>query len=379
MPPKGDRLSAAERQTLKEWIDSGAEWPDAVADLGEAVDSLAFQPVKRPAVPIPGMGQAGLPTRHPIDAFIGPCSPEQHLTPSPEADRRTLIRRLSFDCWGCRPARKRWLRSSRIPTRSPMRSWSTGIWPRHSSESVLLASGSIRSGSPRVMGSRPTSRVQCVAHIATMSSMLYRDLPYDQFVRQQLAGINSEPDGDRVHRRWSLGPREESRSVLTAQQRADELHDMVSTTGSVFLGLTVGCARCHSHKFAIPIQTDYYAMKAVFEGVVHGERDISLPMTPENQNRIDDLTRQIAALDAQLREFEPLATLAARAHQLHSPHRHTQDTGVSGPAPRPRSPRENSAEPRSIPVRVACGRTSAAGICTGRSLRHRCVPLEASA
>ena len=60
--------------------------------------------------------------------------------------------------------------------------------------------------------------------------------------------------------------------VLTAQQRADELHDMVSTAGSTFLGLTVGCARCHDHKFDAITQADYYRMTAIFAGVQHGER-----------------------------------------------------------------------------------------------------------
>src|SRR5262249_30576730 len=99
------------------------------------------------------------------------------------------------------------------------------------------------------------------------------DKPYDRFVREQLAGDAlgvDEATGFLVG-----GPNDAVKSPdvnLTAQQRMDELHDMVATTGSAFLGLTIGCARCHNHKFDPIPQTDYYAMQALFAGVQHGER-----------------------------------------------------------------------------------------------------------
>ena len=94
------------------------------------------------------------------------------------------------------------------------------------------------------------------------------DMPYDQFVREQLVGERPAPTPPPASS--SAARRTASKSpdpVLTANQRADELHDMVGTTGSAFLGLTVGCARCHDHKFDPIKQTDYYAMTAVFAGV----------------------------------------------------------------------------------------------------------------
>jgi hypothetical protein len=91
--------------------------------------------------------------------------------------------------------------------------------------------------------------------------------------------------------------------VLTAQQRADELHDMVSTTATTFLGLTVGCARCHDHKFDPIAQTDYYRMTAIFAGVQHGER----PFHPANDSqRVTDLEvarREAATVDKTLSQF----------------------------------------------------------------------------
>jgi hypothetical protein len=95
--------------------------------------------------------------------------------------------------------------------------------------------------------------------------------------------------------------------VLTANQRADELHDMVSTTGSTFLGLTIGCARCHNHKFDPIPQTDYYAMKAVFEGVQHGERKLRTPQDFGREKKLEQSRRRLAEVERQLEGFEPLA------------------------------------------------------------------------
>src|SRR5207253_3144580 len=106
-------------------------------------------------------------------------------------------------------------------------------------------------------------------------------------------------------------------AVLTAQQRADELHDIVATTGSTFLGLTVGCARCHNHKFDPIPQTDYYAMKAVFAGVQHGERPLSDPANePKRRARVADLRSELARVEREIESLEPradpTATLARR-------------------------------------------------------------------
>ena len=95
--------------------------------------------------------------------------------------------------------------------------------------------------------------------------------------------------------------------ALTAQQRADELHDMVSTTGSTFLGLTVGCARCHNHKFDPVTMLDYYGMVAVFAGVQHGERSVRSGDSDQRRQEADELRRQLAAVNAELEALEPLA------------------------------------------------------------------------
>jgi hypothetical protein len=134
------------------------------------------------------------------------------------------------------------------------------------------------------------------------------DKPYDQFIREQLAGDVLGADeatgfivGGAVDRVKSPDP------VLTANQRADELHDMVGTTGSAFLGLSVNCARCHQHKFDPISQTDYYAMKAIFADVQHGERPVRPPDYAERQTRAAAVKAELAPILARLGQWQPLA------------------------------------------------------------------------
>ncbi len=310
MPPEGARLSATEVRLLKDWIDAGAVWPDASADLSEKSNHWSFQPLVRPRCPGDSSG-------HEIDAFIRARLNESQLSFNPRADRRTLIRRLSFDLLGLPPSPEevaafesdddpqaweklvdRYLASPHFGERAA-RFWLDTV--------RFAESDGFETNQPRPNAWRYRDYV-----INAFNS----DLPYDQFVKQQLAGDQlgmGAATGFIVGGAWDRVKSPDP--VLTAQQRADELHDMVSTTGSVFLGLTVGCSRCHSHKFDPIPQTDYYALKATFEGVMHGEREIESMRSSDNQQRAAQLRSEIANLDAQLRQFEPQATLQ-KAHLI---------------------------------------------------------------
>jgi hypothetical protein len=131
------------------------------------------------------------------------------------------------------------------------------------------------------------------------------DTPYDQFVREQLAG--DALGADIATGFLVAGQRDIVGSpdpVLTAQQRADQLDDIVATTSAAFLGMTVGCARCHSHKFDPISQRDYYALTAVFAGVHHGERD--LPMPAGQAAKLARVEARIADLNHKLAPFRVL-------------------------------------------------------------------------
>jgi hypothetical protein len=142
---------------------------------------------------------------------------------------------------------------------------------------------------------------------------LNEDKPYDRYVFEQLAGDACGADAATGF--LVAGPYDQVKSpdpVLTAQQRADELHDMVSTTASAFLGLTVGCARCHDHKFDPISQADYFRMVACLAGVQHGERPLPRPDDPAREKRAEEVRRDLAALDAKIDDLQPLARPDAR-------------------------------------------------------------------
>ena len=304
MPPQGPRLDAAELQSLKEWIDAGAEWPAAMADLSEKTKHWSFQPLVRPPVLAT---QAG----HEIDAFVQAKLAEHQLAPNPRADRRTLIRRLSFDLLGLPPSPEE---IAAFEADTDPHAWEKLVdrslaSPRFGERAARFWLDTVRfAESDGFETNQP--RPNAWRYRDYVINAFNSDLPYDRFVKEQLAGDQlgaGVATGFLVGGAWDRVKSPDP--VLTAQQRADELHDMVSTTGSVFLGLTVGCARCHSHKFDPIPQTDYYALKATFEGVMHGEREIESIPSAEKEQRAAQLQEQIAVIDAELREFEPLATL----------------------------------------------------------------------
>ena len=266
MPPKGPPLPAEEVAILRRWIDAGAPWPAETEEL-----HWAFRPLKKPAGDIDSL----------IRAKLGA------LAPNPEADRRTLVRRLSFDLLGLPPSAvdletdyetlvERYLASPRFGER----------WARHWLDVVRFA----ESHGFEMNQARPNAWPYRDYVIRAFND----DVPYDRFVREQLAGDALGVDAAAGF--LVAGPSDQVKSPdigLTLQQRMDELHDMVAVTGSAFLGLTVGCARCHTHKFDPIPQTDYYAMQAVFAGVQHGDRSLPSPKVETLRAALRQVDREI--------------------------------------------------------------------------------------
>ena len=307
MPPKKP-LSAADKATLKAWIESGATWgTDPIDPLAFSTSTRAgrdwwsLQPVKR---------QTG---SNDIDKFIAAKLASNGLKAAPLADRRTLIRRLKFDLLGLPPTPEevaafvtdpapdayaklveKYLASPQYGER----------WARHWLDAVRFAESH---------GFEMNNvRANAWPYRDWVIQSFNDDKPYDRFVFEQLAGDTIGADagtGFLVAGAWDAVKSPDP--VLTLNQRADELHDIVGTVGSTFLGLTVGCARCHNHKFDPIAQLDYYRMKAVFAGVQHGERELRSGDSAKRARQLESARDKLAALETQLAVLEPLADPAA--------------------------------------------------------------------
>jgi mono/diheme cytochrome c family protein len=294
MPPKGERLTSVQVQKLREWINQGAHWPESDADRAAATDKRlqhwSFQALAKPAA------------HADIDALVESKLRASGLSLSPEADRRTLMRRLYLDVLGLPPERseleafiaekssnsyeklvERVLESPRFGER----------WARHWLDVARFAeSHGFEMNQPRNNAWHYRDYV---------IRAFNEDRPFDRFIKDQLAGDNFGEDAATGF--LVGGPMDQVKSkdpVLTANQRADELHDMVSTTCAVFLGLTVNCARCHDHKFdPIPAE-DYYGITAIFQGVKHGERPIRTPKDEDNSSKLRELKERLKPLEEKL-------------------------------------------------------------------------------
>jgi hypothetical protein len=314
MPPDGPPLEASQIALLRTWIQSGARWPEektAGIDPAEAAKKhWAFQPVVRPPLPDPkNSGWA----KTPIDRFILAALEKANLQPNREADRRTLIRRLSFDLLGLPPTPAEIDAFVRDPDPEAYEKLVDRMlasphygerWARHWLDAVRFA----ESHGFEMNQARPNAW----RYRDWVIRSLNEDKPYDQFVREQIAG--DALGADEATGFLVAGPWDQVKSpdpLLTNQQRADELHDMISTTGSAFLGLTVGCARCHNHKFDPIPQIDYYRIKACFEGVQHGDRSIGGSKAVGSQV-IAKRRQEIEAIRAKLDAFEPRARKGSR-------------------------------------------------------------------
>ena len=316
MPPRksgGERLTVEQIATLRAWIDAGAKMPGAeaaAASLKLKTDHWSFQPVKRPA----GAG---------IDEFVLAKLREKGLTPSPAADKATLIRRLYLVMHGMPPTPQevsdfqndtqpdayarlvdRVLASPRYGER----------WARHWMDVVRYADTN---------GFETNHARKTAFHYRDyLIDSLNADKPYDQFIKEQIAGDATGVDAATGF--LVAGPYDVVKSPdinLTLMQRQDELADMVNTTGTAFLGLTMGCARCHNHKFDPILQKDYYAMQAVFAGVNQGERVLRNTLDAGATKEVAGLRAEETAKDAEIEIFrkKAAAVLAEKGKKLRAP------------------------------------------------------------
>lgn len=308
MPPKGEKLTDAQIADLVAWVKMGAPDPRTgkatARKAAHGKDHWAFQPVKQPAIPAPGSATAGGST-NPIDAFIGAKLAENGLTPSPAADKRTLLRRVYFDLIGLPPTPEetqaflddtapdafarvvdRLLASPRYGER----------WGRHWLD---VARYSDTKGDIRRQRDTPTYPFAWTYRDYVIKAF-NDDKPYDRFILEQIAA-DLLPQGRDNSALAAMG-------FLTVGERFqnnpnDIINDRIDVVTKGFLGLTVSCARCHDHMFD-PIPTeDYYSLHGVFASSPE-PRLMPILGDPTRNPAYPDYYKQRVALEKEVDEVE---------------------------------------------------------------------------
>ena len=268
MPPEGDGLSAAEIATLRKWIDDGAAWPDGIdtATLVDKRDHWSFKPL------IVASGNESL------DSFVDAGLAKAGVTPAPDADRRTLIRRLFLVIHGLPPTPEQVDTFIADPDPAAYERLVDDVLasPRYGERMAQHWLDTIGWGETHGFEIN-TLRKTAWPYRDYVIEAFNADKPYERFILEQLAGdtVGENRATAFLLAKPMLLPGQigkDKESIDRARQ--DELNDMATTPAGAFLGVTLGCARCHDHKFDPISQTDYYAMQAVFAGVKNAERPI---------------------------------------------------------------------------------------------------------
>jgi hypothetical protein len=258
MPPTGGGLPANEIAILKEWIDSGANWSNTATAAAE--QWWAFKPPVRPT------------SANSIDGFINRRLADAKIPASPEADRLTLVRRASYDLTGLPPTKQQI--DEFLEDKSP-KAWATAVdkllasprygekWGRHWLD---LA----RYGDTAGFEQDPYLLIAWRYRDYVIKSF-NDDKPYDRFVKEQIAGDELYPNDAEARSGtgfYRVGTNRDMLFKVEDVNLVEKRIDMVDTTGAVFLGMTIGCARCHDHKFDPIPQKDYYRLQAIFQPAV---------------------------------------------------------------------------------------------------------------
>ena len=283
MPQAGEPLAPDELELIRRWITEGAKDDTPAGEVSKAEKWWSFRPLERSR--IPAVESSWI--RTPVDRFVFAKLQEKGLTPSPEADRRTLIRRLAYDLHGLPPTPEevdafvndpspkayenlvdRLLESGRYGER----------WGRHWLDVVHYGESHGYD--------KDKARRNAWPYRDYVIRSFNEDKPYPRFVEEQLAGdvlFPDDPQGVVATGFIAAGPwdyvghaelREDTKDKKIA--RLLDRDDMLMATMSTFVSLTAHCARCHDHKFDPIKQEDYYSLQAVFAGVDRADRPFDL-------------------------------------------------------------------------------------------------------
>jgi len=344
MPKNRTPLSADDVAVLVEWVKDGAKWPanatvapvNITASTGKITEQQrefwSFQPLK--TVPVPAIEDRAYEhwAKTPIDHFILAGLHKAGLTPAEQADRRTLIRRATYDLTGLPPTDEeveafvndhsanawekvvdRLLASPRYGER----------WGRHWLDVARYAEDDVRGLDPKGRGYMPFDGAYRYRDWVIKS--FNNDLPYDQFLKLQLAGdlmpskTAAERDDNLVATTYlGAGPWVWDQAE-PVQGRADERNERVDAVTRGMLGLTVACARCHNHKYDPIAQADYYRLVSIFASSTYKAYPVLSPaltaaynqkvveeatMRADLRDYTNDLSKQMAgALASQTTEY----------------------------------------------------------------------------
>ena len=307
MPYKKPPLSDVQIALVRRWIDEGAKAP--ANEVPGSKVHWSFVAPKRPAVPAIGNRQSAA-ISNPIDAFILARLAQEKLTPSPEADRVTLIRRLSLDLLGLppKPADVDAFVNDQSPDAyeklverllaSPHYGERWGRW-------WLDVARYADSNGYSIDAPRSIWRYR-----DWVIAALNRDLPFDQFTIEQLAGdmlpnaTIEQKVATGFHRNTQIN---QEGGIDKEQFRIESVVDRVATTGYAWLGLTIACANCHDHKFDPFSQKEYFGLFAM----LNNQDEPDLPLTsPDDSKRVADIEAKVAGYIADL--FKKDATFVER-------------------------------------------------------------------
>ncbi len=346
MPPKGDKLDDRQIADLTEWVRRGAPWPASVIAKGSSAskyggvgrDHWSFQAVKKPAVPTVTNASWCI---SPVDNFVLEKLEENGLTPSAPADKRTLIRRATFDLIGL------------PPTEAEIQAFLADNSPDAFAHVVdrLLASPhygerwgrmwldvarySDTAGEP--IKRRDPRFPWGWTYRDYVFNAFNTDKPYNQFIIEQLAADRLITDEQKKQKAKTGDGEVQDQSSLAALgfltlgnqfegREADIVNDRIDVTTKAFLGLTVACARCHDHKFD-PIPTkDYYSLYGVFANCAAPQEirqqptlQTRLPNTPELRDymaKLDDLVKKENEAEKAFDEFRRSRTRDADKRKI---------------------------------------------------------------
>jgi len=332
MPAKGEPLNKEELASLKEWIDKGAVWPEnfVIKEAAKADRNFwSLQPLSKEGPPDVPQALPAWQT-HPIDRFVSAKLHAASLEPNGPAAPSEFIRRATYDLTGL------------PPTPDEVAEFEQACATARSNPEDLLPDGPVAALIDRLLASprygeqwgrhwldvirfgesRGYERNEIITNLWPFRDYIIRsfneDKPFDRLTLEHLAGDiigKDQPDVEIASAFLVAGPYDDVGNqdpAAAAQIRADQMDEMIRATGEAFLGITIGCARCHDHKFDPFLAGDYYSLYATFAGTVHGPREVSTEQARrERAARLEPLQAEQAKLAQERETFEQ--ELLARA------------------------------------------------------------------